>query len=83
MPPCLLRFLSILSAVDHFLAILVHIGRIVDTVLLAKLPGKGPVLLYAAPGKLAFYRKHGFGLLKTGMALFPNPERYRAEGYLE
>ena len=59
------------------------VGRKIMEALLNRLPAKGAVLLYAAPGKLAFYRKHGFGLLKTGMALFPDPERYRAEGYLE
>ena len=59
------------------------VGRKIMEALLSRLPAKGAVLLYAAPGKLAFYRKHGFGLLKTGMANFPDSERYRAEGYLE
>jgi ribosomal protein S18 acetylase RimI-like enzyme len=59
------------------------VGRMIMEALLAKLPRKGPVLLYAAPGKVAFYRKHGFGMLKTGMARFPDPERYRAGGYLD
>jgi hypothetical protein len=47
------------------------------------LPKSGPVLIYAAPGKQDFYQKLGFSSLKTGMALFPNPERYRSKGYLE
>jgi hypothetical protein len=51
--------------------------------LLAKLPQSGPVLIYAAPGKQNFYRQFGFGVLKTGMALFRDPERYRSQGYLE
>lgn len=32
-------------------------------------------ILYASPGKEAFYRKLGFKKMKTGMALFSTPER--------
>jgi len=59
------------------------VGQAIMKALLAKLPQSGPVLIYAAPGMQDFYRKFGFGLLKTGMALFPDPERYRSKGYLE
>ena len=59
------------------------VGKAVMQALLAKLPQGGAVLIYAAPGMQDFYRKFGFGLLKTGMALFPDPERYRSKGYLE
>lgn len=59
------------------------VGRAVMQALLAKLPKGGPILIYAAPGMQGFYRKFGFGILKTGMALFPDPERYRSNGYLE
>ena len=59
------------------------VGKAVMQALLAKLPKGGPVLIYAAPGMQDFYRKFGFGRLKTGMALFPDPERYRSKGYLE
>jgi ribosomal protein S18 acetylase RimI-like enzyme len=59
------------------------VGQSIMNAILEKLPNSGPVLLYAAPGKQAFYRKFGFGVLKTGMALFPDPERYRSKGYLE
>jgi hypothetical protein len=52
------------------------------TALLEKLPPNAPVLIYAAPGKQDFYRQFGFGVLKTGMALFRDPERYRSQGYL-
>jgi GNAT superfamily N-acetyltransferase len=58
------------------------IGQAIMKALLDKLPQSGPVLIYAAPGKEAFYRQLGFGALKTGMALFPDPERYRSMGYL-
>ncbi|OEU51134.1 MAG: GCN5 family acetyltransferase [Desulfobulbaceae bacterium S3730MH12] len=58
-------------------------GKIIMDALLEKLPKSGPVLIYVVPGKQDFYRKFGFGNLKTGMGLFPNPEMSRARGYLE
>lgn len=59
------------------------IGSTIMNALLEKLPKKTTVLIFVAPGKQAFYRKFGFGNLKTGMGLFPNPEMSRAKGYLE
>ena len=59
------------------------IGKSIMNALLEKLPKGAPVLIYSAPGKQDFYRKLGFGSLKTGMGLFPNPEISRANGYLE
>ncbi len=59
------------------------VGRLIMEALLEKLPKSGPVLIFVAPGKQAFYRKFGFGNLKTGMGLFPNPEMSRTKGYLE
>ena len=59
------------------------IGKLIMESLIEKLPKSGPVLMYVAPGKQGFYRKFGFGNLKTGMGLFPNPEISRAKGYLE
>jgi aralkylamine N-acetyltransferase len=58
------------------------VGKALMEALLDKLPRSGPVLIYAAPGKQDFYRQFGFEVLKTGMARFPDPERYRAKGYL-
>lgn len=40
-------------------------------------------ILYAAPGKEAFYNKIGFGRMKTGMALFLNNEKMAAKGFIE
>jgi hypothetical protein len=40
------------------------------------------ILIYVVPGKQVFYEKLGFGHLKTGMGLFPNPEISRNNGYL-
>jgi ribosomal protein S18 acetylase RimI-like enzyme len=57
------------------------VGRTIMESLLQHLP-KGPVLIYAVLGKEGFYRKIGFGDLKTGMGLFPNPEKARSNGYL-
>lgn len=59
------------------------VGSLVMEALLEKLPKSGPVLIFVAPGKQDFYRKFGFGNLKTGMGLFPNPEMSKAKGYLE
>jgi ribosomal protein S18 acetylase RimI-like enzyme len=59
------------------------IGSTIMNALLEKLPKETTVLIFVAPGMQAFYRKFGFGNLKTGMGLFPNPEMSRAKGYLE
>jgi ribosomal protein S18 acetylase RimI-like enzyme len=59
------------------------IGKLIMEALLEKVPKSGPVLIFVAPGKQDFYRKFGFGNLKTGMGLFPNPEMSRVKGYLE
>jgi aralkylamine N-acetyltransferase len=59
------------------------VGKLIVESLLEKLPKSGPVLIFVAPGKQDFYRKFGFGNLKTGMGLFPNPEMSRAKGYLQ
>lgn len=40
-------------------------------------------ILYASPGKEAFYAKENFGKLKTGMGLFKNMERMRHNGMIE
>jgi len=53
------------------------------TALLQKLPQKTTVLTFAASGRQTFYGKFGFGNLKTGMGLFPDPEMTEAKGYLE
>ena len=59
------------------------VGKLIMEALLEKLPQSAPVLIFVAPGKQNFYRKFGFGNLKTGMGLFPNPEMARTKGYLE
>ena len=59
------------------------IGSAIMNALLEKLPKRTTVLIFVAPGKQAFYQKFGFGNLKTGMGLFPNPEMSKSKGYLE
>jgi aralkylamine N-acetyltransferase len=58
------------------------IGKLLVESLLERLPKESTVLIYVAPGKQEFYEKLGFGHLKTGMGLFPDPERSRNNGYL-
>lgn len=56
------------------------IGQLIVESLLEKLPKESTVFIYVAPGKQMFYEKLGFGHLKTGMGLFPNPEKSREDG---
>jgi ribosomal protein S18 acetylase RimI-like enzyme len=47
------------------------IGKIIIETILEKLPHCS-LILYATPGMEGFYKKLGFGLMKTGMAVFTN-----------
>ncbi len=49
------------------------VGKVIIQTILERLPNCN-FILYATPGMKDFYRKLGFGLMKTGMALFTNPE---------
>lgn len=53
--------------------------RIVDH-LLALAGGHKKIILYAAPGKEAFYRKFGFRRMLTAMAVFRDPAQAAARG---
>ena len=44
--------------------------------------GHKKIILYAVPGKEAFYRKFGFLRLKTAMAIFENQQQQLERGYL-
>ena len=44
--------------------------------------GHKKIILYAVPGKEAFYSKLGFMRMKTAMAIFENPQRQVDGGYL-
>lgn len=41
------------------------------------------IMLYAAPGKEAFYERFGFRKMKTAMAIMPNPEERKEHGFIE
>jgi GNAT superfamily N-acetyltransferase len=49
------------------------IGKIIIETIKGALPSCN-LILYATPGKEGFYKKLGFGLMKTGMAVFTNPQ---------
>lgn len=59
-----------------------NVGTRIMTALLEDLP-PGPILLFAVPGKEAFYERFGFHRLKTGMARFANPDSARRRGFIE
>jgi ribosomal protein S18 acetylase RimI-like enzyme len=48
------------------------IGKIIIQTIQNKLPNCN-IILYATPGMEGFYKKLGFGMMKTGMATFTNP----------
>lgn len=58
------------------------IGRKIVESLMLKTPTCN-FILYASPGKEDFYRKLNFKKMKTGMALFSNPERMVDGGFIE
>lgn len=49
------------------------IGKIIIQTILEKLPTCN-LILYATPGMEGFYKKLGFRLMTTGMAVFTNPQ---------
>lgn len=58
------------------------IGREIVERLMLKTPDCN-FILYASPGKEDFYRKLNFKKMRTGMALFSNPERMVDKGFVE
>jgi len=58
------------------------IGSLMVEHILGQLP-KGNVILYASPGKEAFYETLGFRRMRTGMALFANTDAMLAKGFIE
>jgi predicted GNAT family acetyltransferase len=58
------------------------IGTIIMNKILERLSGCN-VILYASPGKEEFYKKLGLRKMKTGMALFRNPEKMKETGFTE
>lgn len=59
------------------------VGKAVVQALLEKLPQeRGPVLIYAVPGKEGFSEKLGFSRLLTGMGRFPDHSKARNKGLI-
>lgn len=58
------------------------IGQEIVSRLLATTP-ECNYILYASPGKEGFYKKLNFKKMKTGMALFSNPQRMLDGGFVE
>ncbi len=45
--------------------------------------GHRKIILYAVPGREPFYEKFGFRRMNTAMAIFADPQRAAADGYIE
>ena len=58
------------------------LGKAIIGELVKRCPGCN-IILYASPGKEKFYEKLNFRKMKTGMALFTNPERMTERGFTE
>lgn len=57
------------------------IGKLIMSHILRKVSSCN-VILYASPGKEAFYSKLGFSIMKTGMAFFLNPQKMKEKGMI-
>ena len=68
------------TAFDHslFKFLVYEDGRLVEAS-----RGHRKIILYAVPGKEAFYEKLGFARMKTAMAIFQNQAQAVERGYLE
>ena len=64
-----------------------HQGRGLGDVLMSHLVdlsrGHAKIILYAVPGKEAFYARYGFRRMTTAMAVFQDPVAAAERGYLE
>ena len=58
------------------------LGRQIVSRLVEASRGHRKIILYAVPGKEAFYEKLGFARMNTAMAIFQNQEQAVARGYL-
>lgn len=59
------------------------LGREIVSRLVDASRGHRKIILYAVPGKEAFYEKLGFARMKTAMAIFENQDQAVARGYLQ
>jgi len=59
------------------------LGRQIVDQLVRLSAGHKKILLYAVPGKEAFYKKFGFRRMRTAMAIFENPALAEERGYTD
>ena len=63
-----------------------HQGRGLGDALISHLVelsrGHAKIILYSVPGKEAFYARYGFRRMTTAMAVFQDPDKATAQGYL-
>lgn len=59
------------------------IGKAIVARLVERSQGHRKIILYAAPGKEAFYLKLGFGRMRTAMAIFQDQAYAREVGLIE
>lgn len=74
------------SAIYDIAIVPAYQGRGIGQEIVKRLLDKTPAcncILYASPGKEGFYKRLGFKKMKTGMALFSNPQRMVDEGFIE
>jgi citrate lyase synthetase len=60
----------------------IGLGKQIVSKLVAQSTGHKKIILYAVPGKEAFYRKLGFKRMTTAMAIFDDQTLAQARGYL-
>ena len=58
------------------------LGKQIVAYLLQESRGHKKIILYAVPGKEAFYQRFGFLRMKTAMAIFENQQQALERGYL-
>ncbi len=61
----------------------IGLGKQIVGQLVERSRGHKKILLYAVPGKEAFYRKFGFRRMHTAMAIFENPALAAERGYVD
>jgi len=63
-----------------------HQGRGLGDALISHLVersrGHAKIILYSVPGKEGFYARYGFRRMTTAMAVFQDPDKAAAQGYL-
>ena len=59
------------------------LGKAIVGKLVERSAGHRKILLYAVPGKEAFYRKFGFRRMRTAMAIFDNQALAAERGYID